>query len=168
MWEKSDVTFCGKEITEKNVSRECAALSLGACGQVPVSWERETNGVRGQPRRRGHRTAEADTAQTSGAPGAGRETKGPSLEPWGHGERRRDPPWSPGAMEREGETLPGALGPWREKEGPSLEPWDHDERRRDPPWSPRAPGSTLPITSGGRGTLPISPGQTSALQTEKQ
>lgn len=110
MWEKSDVTFCGKEITEKNVSRECAALSLGACGQVPVSWERETNGVRGQPRRRGHRTAEADTAQTSGAPGAGRETKGPSLEPWGHGERRRGLPWSPGTMTREGGTLPGVPG----------------------------------------------------------
>ena len=102
--------------------------------------EREMNGVRGQPRRRGRRTAEADTAQTSGAPGAGRETEGPSLEPWGHGERRRDSPWSPGAMEGEGGALPGALGPWREKERLSLES--------------QGPRINPPHHSGGRGPSP--------------
>ena len=32
-----------------------------------------------------------------GALGPWKEKEGPSLEPWGHGERRRDSPWSPRA-----------------------------------------------------------------------
>ena len=82
-------------------------------------------------------------------PRPGREKEGPSLQPWGPGERR-DPPCGPGALKR-GETLPAALGPWREKEGPALEPWGS---RINPLHHLRRQGS-----------LPISPGQTSALQT---
>ena len=106
-------TSCGKRVMSPSVGERSRKRTWAEkdplhypgepVGRFLRPGEREMNSVRGQPRRRGRRTAEADTAQTSGAPGAGRETEGPSLEPWGHGERRRDSPWSPRAP---GSTLP--------------------------------------------------------------
>ena len=157
--------------------------------------DRGTHGLRGGPTQKGPPTAEADAARDIRSPGAGRETRdppralgpcrkteGPAPEPWGwKGDEGPSP--SPGAMKRGRKNPFWSPGSWKKQEGPSVELWKQKpqegpsrrlrslKRQEGPPlepWGHAEAGPTLPIASGGRGALPVSPCQTSALQTEKQ